>query len=247
MLTRLRSRIASRRRPLVLATLALTLAQAAFADLDSAIGDLTKALGGVAEKLETINRKVSQTADRLEMVYPESTKDALAPLFAPVRSLTQEAQSLSNQWRFEGDTDAIWRGVFGGGPRVAKESWQAVFGAPPPSYRADIDELMDATAVLGVNVVASRMEATTPQHKFWDGLYALTRNGYKDQSAGLAERHMALGMAGVGRVLVEQGETLSSELALASLRFQENRYRKRLQETAGLKAYSDLATLGGGR
>ncbi len=216
-------------------------ASAAWADIEGAVLRMREILGPV---LGDISTAVVETRDKLEEVYPPSTTEALHPVFAAVRSLSQEALEVSGEFTFEGDAGRIVEGVFGAGERVGKESWQAVFGAPPSSYRSDIDELMDVTAVLGLNVVTSRVRESRPQHEFWNALYQVTRGGQLDQSAGLAERHMALGMAGIGRVLVEQGETLTSELALLSLRQQEAEYRRRLARGAAIADYAAFAQRG---
>jgi hypothetical protein len=226
---------------------ALVVPTGARADLGDAVNGVSRALEGIAGVLARIRHAVEQTQYRLEMVYPWSTTQTIQPVFAPVRSMAQEIADLSREWRFHGETQRFWEGLFGEGARLGKSQWSALFGAPPKSFRADIDELMDATSVLGANVAASRLRATAPRHRFWDGLYALTRNGYVDQSAGLAERHMALGAAGLGGVLVEQGETLTAELSILNLRHEDNQYRKRLEQQFALDTYAGLATLAGGK
>ena len=224
------------------AACAVTIAASmARADVGSAVEDLKAMLAGV---LGDIAKSVVETQRKLEDVYPISTIHPLHPVFAPSRGFSEEVAEASEGFAFNGDVDRLFQGTFGIGPRVGKETWQGIFGAPPRSYRADVDELLDVTAVLGMNVATSRMRESHPQHKFWNDLYHVTRGGQQDQSAGMAERHMALGIAGIGRVLVEQGETLTGELVLTNLRHQDAEYRRRLALGAALSDYATIAGRG---
>lgn len=183
------------------------------------------------------NADTKKTAIKLEEVYPASTKKSIKLAFARPGTLPEKWQAAQQEFTLEGDTDAFVRGVFGSGERVGKETWQALFGAPPRSYRTDIDELMDVTGVLGVGVVTSRVRESSTQDKFWSDLQDATRSGGDDQSAGLAERHMAIGMAGLGGEFSAQGEILTSDLALRNLRHQDRQFRRRLALGSALSVY----------
>ncbi len=219
------------------AMFAMGSAYAADDDFENAMNGVQEVLAGV---LKDIKDSVVATQRKLEAVYPESTKKPMKLRFSGAESLAGQAGAAASQFELDGDARQLVADVFGAGTPLSRSTWQNLFGAPP-TFRNDVAELLDVSAVLGMNVVAARVRESHQQKEFWDDLAHETARGGDDQGAGLAERHMAIGMAGIGRVMIEQSETLSSELALLSLRQQEIQSRRRIAAAAAFAPYAALA------
>jgi hypothetical protein len=211
---------------------------------------IVSVLGEVRSTLARINDLVEVTKNTLANVYPDATMDEIRQIFYGVRSITEEIGALSCGWQFNNPVRRFFDGVLGGGARICKNEWRSMFGAPPPTYNADLEEYYDALGTLNANAVASRIREARKQHEFWDGLLERTRisrdaDQNNAQSAGMAERYTALGVAGLGNVLVQQGESESLSLKLATMRFMHERMRRRLDTEMAVNIYASIADLEG--
>jgi hypothetical protein len=206
-------------------------------------------LKNLHDKMEKIRGYINETRETLNDVYPESVMDEIQQIFYGVRSIASEVNSLSCGWKFNAPVRRFWDGVFNGGPKVCKPSWQALFGLPVEgAVDSDLQEMFDSMGTLSMSVVGTRIHETEKQHKFWTDLYYDTKRaktGRFAQGVGLAERHMAIGIAGLGNLMVQQGEVQAVELQALQARWSNTLRKERLETDYALQIYGHLADMGG--
>lgn len=194
-------------------------------------------LGHIREAMES-------TRASLNRAYPFRTLNPILHVFDEVRSIRDEVEAISCNWRFSLRTQRLWEGLFRG-TRLCKPEFQQLFGTSPSYVLQDLDEYFDYSATRRLNMVATRVERGPRQQEFLRWLLFESERGRTSESepygAGYSQRLSAVGAAALGNVLLEQGDTLTAQLELDQERANDKRLRQKMAAELSLDLYRRLA------
>ncbi len=202
-------------------------------------------LEAILQALKTINGFAGKVQDRIGMAYPAGVDQAIRTWLEPMFSIQDEMRKLSCDWRWSPRTLRMRR-VFEGG-FFCKPDMRLYFGSYP--YHNDRDELYDWKAALRMNLISNRFKTSHQRHEAARlNIRRATVAGLTDQvvmaatgglvSPGESQRITALVTAQLGQLAVETGDTWTQMLDQDLDRFNERRYRRRLEMVAGLSMYN---------
>jgi hypothetical protein len=211
----------------------------------SLLAKIAATLLAVEKTLRETNAVVTETKERLAEVYPPDVVRGIERAVLDVRSIAAEVQSLSCAWRLSPRVLRLWQGLFQGA-KLCRNEWAALFGSPPPSPTADLEEFYDYQGTKRLNMVGTRVARGESQDAFLRWLLAEAERGRAPDgsgpaSPGYSERLSAIGSAALGNVLLEEGDTRTAELELRQERANDLRYRRRLATELALDVYGQVA------
>ena len=194
--------------------------------------------------LQHIREAVESTRNALNRAYPFRALNPILHVFDEVRSIRDEVEAISCNWRFSLRTQRLWEGLFRG-VRLCKYDFRQLFGAPPSYVLQDLDEYYDYSATRRLNMVATRVERGPRQQEFLRWLLFESERGRNGESEpygpGYSQRLSAVGAAALGNVLLEQGDTLTAQLELAQERANDKRLHQKMAAELSLDVYRRLA------
>jgi hypothetical protein len=228
-----------RHRVIVLAVVVAMLASTGTASADP-IGSATLVaiLNWLYKAEVTVNHIKGVMGDiehKVEKVYPLSALRKIERTFNQVRSVEDELRAMSCNWGFTPRVQRVWDGLFRG-VHLCKPEFQRMFGGPAVGVDADLQEYYDASSVVRLNAISTRLSQDTKQAEFLSWLAHEAQQAGDPAndgkySVGYSERLTAQGTAALGALAVQEGDTRALDLQLRDEMWQAERYEERMNRT----------------
>lgn len=183
---------------------------------------------------------------KLDDVYPDKVIRHIPIYFEPVKSLQAEIGELSTLWEFSPRVNRLKRALYDG-EDFCRDDYRALYGLPPMTADADLEEFEDWQAVTDIKVLSDHVSSSQKRADTAHWLMNETLQGtpYGDPSLkyspGYSNRLAALGAAQLGNLLAESGKLQQRELELAHTRFIRRKRRERYVTDFTLQGYALLA------
>lgn len=163
------------------------------------------------QTLQRINNEVTDFRNIQARMFPRETLASIQTLFRSVRSLQDEMENLTCNWRFSVRAERFRLGLLRRGS-LCRDEYERMFGVNVPGLDAELMQVRQWAAVRRLNTIASTVEAS----KQWTAAADSYSGAAKapNVSAGRAMR-LAAGLSALGlqqdiRSNVHQAETLSA-------------------------------------